>query len=179
MFLVIWQTDIVTSVKSLLKLAEASQLSSHLDGTLSHGNVDWKELHQVRPSHYDINCFHLSMPVCLFTAYPHLLFCRNSSHLSTICMWPPACSWEPSASSRSPGGQILYRYSNTRLWLIFHFVIWTLEIEVTFSSVTTSLFGFYVTGCAAVHDRPEDSDEGCSGGQPIGQPAERGWSYPG
>lgn len=37
---------------------------------------------------------------------------------------------------------------------------------------------FLVTDCAAVHDGPEDSDEGCTGGQPIGQPAEGGWGHP-
>lgn len=42
------QTDTVTSMKALLKLAEGSQLSSRLDGTLSHGHRDWMELHQVR-----------------------------------------------------------------------------------------------------------------------------------
>uniref|UniRef100_A0A3P9CZL9 Uncharacterized LOC101485553 n=1 Tax=Maylandia zebra TaxID=106582 RepID=A0A3P9CZL9_9CICH len=52
----IQQTDIVTSVKSLLKLVEVSQLSSHLDGTLSRGNVDWKELHQkLFPFVYDLH----------------------------------------------------------------------------------------------------------------------------
>lgn len=37
---------------------------------------------------------------------------------------------------------------------------------------------FCVTDCAAVHDGPEDSDEGCTGGQPIGQPAEGGRGHP-
>ncbi|XP_071331794.1 pleckstrin homology domain-containing family G member 4B-like [Trachinotus anak] len=40
------QTDIVTSMKALLKLVEGSQLSSRLDGTLSHSHCDWMELHQ-------------------------------------------------------------------------------------------------------------------------------------
>lgn len=30
-----------------------------------------------------------------------------------------------------------------------------------------------------MHDGPEDSDEGCTGGQPIGQPAEGGRGHPG
>lgn len=38
---------------------------------------------------------------------------------------------------------------------------------------------FCTTDCAAVHDGPEDSDEGCPGGQQIGQPAEGGWGHPG
>ncbi|XP_070765893.1 pleckstrin homology domain-containing family G member 4B-like [Enoplosus armatus] len=40
------QTEVVTSMKALFKLAEASQLSSRLDGTLSHSHCDWIELHQ-------------------------------------------------------------------------------------------------------------------------------------
>lgn len=40
----------VTSLKSLLKLLEVSQLSPRLGGTLSHSHCDWLELHQVRPS---------------------------------------------------------------------------------------------------------------------------------
>ncbi|CAB1419384.1 unnamed protein product [Pleuronectes platessa] len=40
------QTDMVTSMKALLKLVEGSQLSSRLDGTLSHSHCDWIELHQ-------------------------------------------------------------------------------------------------------------------------------------
>ncbi|XP_040009988.1 uncharacterized protein si:dkey-65j6.2 [Xiphias gladius] len=40
------QTDVVTSMKALLKLVEGSQLSSRLEGTLSHSHCDWKELHQ-------------------------------------------------------------------------------------------------------------------------------------
>ncbi|XP_040908256.1 uncharacterized protein LOC121191194 [Toxotes jaculatrix] len=40
------QTDIVTSMKAFLKLVEVSQLSSRLDGTLSHSHCDWMELHQ-------------------------------------------------------------------------------------------------------------------------------------
>ncbi|KAM4562424.1 pleckstrin homology domain-containing family G member 4B-like isoform 1-T1 [Odontesthes bonariensis] len=40
------QTDVVTSMKALLKLAEVNQLSSRLDGTLSHSYCDWMELHQ-------------------------------------------------------------------------------------------------------------------------------------
>lgn len=34
------------------------------------------------------------------------------------------------------------------------------------------------TDCAAVHDRPEDSDEGCTRGQQIGQSAEGGRVHP-
>ncbi|XP_070695826.1 pleckstrin homology domain-containing family G member 4B-like [Pempheris klunzingeri] len=40
------QTDVVTSLKALFKLVEMSQLSSRLDGTLSHSHCDWIELHQ-------------------------------------------------------------------------------------------------------------------------------------
>ncbi|KAM9750811.1 pleckstrin homology domain-containing family G member 4B-like isoform 2-T2 [Menidia menidia] len=40
------QTDVVTSIKALLKLVEVSQLSSHLDGMLSQGYRDWRELHK-------------------------------------------------------------------------------------------------------------------------------------
>lgn len=36
---------------------------------------------------------------------------------------------------------------------------------------------FCQTDCAAVHDGPEDTDEECTGGQPIGQPAEGGRSH--
>lgn len=36
-----------------------------------------------------------------------------------------------------------------------------------------------VTGSAAVHDGPEDSDEGRPGGQPIGGPAEGRRGRPG
>lgn len=36
-----------------------------------------------------------------------------------------------------------------------------------------------LTDGAAVHDGPEDSDEGCTRGQPIGQPAEGGRGHPG
>uniref|UniRef100_A0A3Q2G928 Uncharacterized LOC107086651 n=1 Tax=Cyprinodon variegatus TaxID=28743 RepID=A0A3Q2G928_CYPVA len=39
------QTDSVTSMKGLVKLAETNQLSSALDGT-AHGYCDWLELHQ-------------------------------------------------------------------------------------------------------------------------------------
>ncbi|MEQ2254588.1 hypothetical protein ILYODFUR_005322 [Ilyodon furcidens] len=39
------QTDLVTSMKALLKLVEVNQLSSSLDGT-AHGYCDWLELHQ-------------------------------------------------------------------------------------------------------------------------------------
>ncbi|XP_074500896.1 pleckstrin homology domain-containing family G member 4B-like isoform X1 [Sebastes fasciatus] len=40
------QTEVVTSMKALVKLVEASQLSSRLDGSLSHSHCDWIELHQ-------------------------------------------------------------------------------------------------------------------------------------
>ncbi|XP_059189019.1 uncharacterized protein LOC131971529 [Centropristis striata] len=40
------QTEVVTSMKALFKLVEVSQLSSWLDGTLSHSHCDWTELHQ-------------------------------------------------------------------------------------------------------------------------------------
>ncbi|XP_034000875.1 uncharacterized protein LOC117494204 isoform X1 [Trematomus bernacchii] len=40
------QTEVVTSMKALLKLVEASQLSSRLDGAMSHSPCDWIELHQ-------------------------------------------------------------------------------------------------------------------------------------
>nr|XP_020470215.1 uncharacterized protein LOC109968346 isoform X2 [Monopterus albus] len=40
------QTDVVTSMKALFKLVEVSQLSPRLDGTLSHSQCDWVELHQ-------------------------------------------------------------------------------------------------------------------------------------
>ncbi|XP_041802307.1 uncharacterized protein LOC121613095 isoform X2 [Chelmon rostratus] len=40
------QTEVVTSMKALVKLVEVSQLSSRLDGTLSHSHCDWMELHQ-------------------------------------------------------------------------------------------------------------------------------------
>lgn len=43
------QTEVVTSMKGLLKLVEASQLSPRLNGTLPHSHCDWVELHQVRP----------------------------------------------------------------------------------------------------------------------------------
>lgn len=36
-----------------------------------------------------------------------------------------------------------------------------------------------LAGCAPERDGPEDSDEECAGGQPIGQPAEGGWGHPG
>ncbi|KAM4738109.1 pleckstrin homology domain-containing family G member 4B-like [Anableps anableps] len=39
------QTDLVTSMKALVKLVEVNQLSSGLDGT-AHGYCDWLELHQ-------------------------------------------------------------------------------------------------------------------------------------
>uniref|UniRef100_A0A3Q3AK47 Uncharacterized LOC108236835 n=1 Tax=Kryptolebias marmoratus TaxID=37003 RepID=A0A3Q3AK47_KRYMA len=39
------QTDLVTSIKALLKLVEVNQLSSCLGGS-SHGRCDWMELHQ-------------------------------------------------------------------------------------------------------------------------------------
>lgn len=40
------QTDVVTSMKSLLRLVEGNQLSSRLDGCLSQSRCDWTELHQ-------------------------------------------------------------------------------------------------------------------------------------
>ncbi|KAJ0064122.1 hypothetical protein NL108_000968, partial [Boleophthalmus pectinirostris] len=40
------QTEILTSMKSLLKLVEAGQLSSLLNGTLPPGRCDWNTLHQ-------------------------------------------------------------------------------------------------------------------------------------
>ncbi|XP_076028153.1 pleckstrin homology domain-containing family G member 4B-like [Genypterus blacodes] len=40
------QTDVVTSMKALLKLVEVSQLSSHMDGSLPPSRCDWLELHQ-------------------------------------------------------------------------------------------------------------------------------------
>ncbi|XP_071386233.1 pleckstrin homology domain-containing family G member 4B-like, partial [Centroberyx affinis] len=40
------QTEVVTSMKALYKLVEVSQLTSYLDGTLSHSRCDWLELHQ-------------------------------------------------------------------------------------------------------------------------------------
>uniref|UniRef100_A0A3Q2NQ83 Uncharacterized LOC105936417 n=1 Tax=Fundulus heteroclitus TaxID=8078 RepID=A0A3Q2NQ83_FUNHE len=39
------QTDLVTSMKGLLKLVEVNQLSARLDGT-AYGYCDWQELHQ-------------------------------------------------------------------------------------------------------------------------------------
>jgi len=38
---------------------------------------------------------------------------------------------------------------------------------------------FCPTVCAAVHGGPEDSDEECTGGQPIGRTAEGGRGRPG
>uniref|UniRef100_A0A8C5GCG4 Pleckstrin homology domain-containing family G member 4B-like n=1 Tax=Gouania willdenowi TaxID=441366 RepID=A0A8C5GCG4_GOUWI len=40
------QTEVVTSLKTLFKLVEAKQLSSRLEGGLSHSYCDWLELHQ-------------------------------------------------------------------------------------------------------------------------------------
>ncbi|XP_073325896.1 pleckstrin homology domain-containing family G member 4B-like [Pagrus major] len=40
------QTEVVTSMKALVKLVEVNQLSSRLDGTLSQSHCDWAELHQ-------------------------------------------------------------------------------------------------------------------------------------
>ncbi|XP_053706200.1 uncharacterized protein LOC128750072 isoform X1 [Synchiropus splendidus] len=40
------QTDVVTSLKSLVKIVEESQRSSRLEGTLSPSYCDWTELHQ-------------------------------------------------------------------------------------------------------------------------------------
>ncbi|XP_032376527.1 uncharacterized protein LOC116692377 isoform X1 [Etheostoma spectabile] len=40
------QTEVATSMKALFKLAEVSQLSVRLDGTLSHSHCDWLDLHQ-------------------------------------------------------------------------------------------------------------------------------------
>lgn len=40
------QTEVVTSMKALLKLVEVNQLSSCLDGALPHSYCDWMELHQ-------------------------------------------------------------------------------------------------------------------------------------
>ncbi|KAK5863330.1 hypothetical protein PBY51_000368 [Eleginops maclovinus] len=40
------QTEMVTSMKALLKMVEANQLSSRLDGAMSHSPCDWIELHQ-------------------------------------------------------------------------------------------------------------------------------------
>lgn len=56
------QTDLVTSMKSLVKLVEVNQLSSSLDGA-AHGYCDWLELHQVRIS-YNLTVF-ASVWLCL------------------------------------------------------------------------------------------------------------------
>ncbi|XP_068195711.1 pleckstrin homology domain-containing family G member 4B-like isoform X2 [Antennarius striatus] len=40
------QTELVTSMKALLKLVEVSQLSPRLNGALSHSHCEWIELHQ-------------------------------------------------------------------------------------------------------------------------------------
>ncbi|KAM9342480.1 pleckstrin homology domain-containing family G member 4B-like [Pholidichthys leucotaenia] len=40
------QTDMMSSMKSLLKLVEASQLSALLGGMLAQNHTDWEELHQ-------------------------------------------------------------------------------------------------------------------------------------
>ncbi|KAM9350326.1 pleckstrin homology domain-containing family G member 4B-like [Symphorus nematophorus] len=44
--LMTFETEVVTSMKALLKLVEVNQLSSCLDGALSHSHCDWMELHQ-------------------------------------------------------------------------------------------------------------------------------------
>uniref|UniRef100_A0A3B4Z9E4 DH domain-containing protein n=2 Tax=Stegastes partitus TaxID=144197 RepID=A0A3B4Z9E4_9TELE len=50
------QTDVVTSMKTLLKLVEGNQLSPRLDGTLCHSHCDWMELHQkLFPFVYDLH----------------------------------------------------------------------------------------------------------------------------
>lgn len=41
------------------------------------------------------------------------------------------------------------------------------------------MLSFGATGRPAVHDRPEDSDEGCSAGLPIGQLAKGGRGHAG
>lgn len=54
------QTEVVTSMKALVKLVEVNQLSSRLDGTLSQSHCDWAELHQVRQSHQYITSLSFS-----------------------------------------------------------------------------------------------------------------------
>ncbi|XP_051804973.1 LOW QUALITY PROTEIN: uncharacterized protein si:dkey-65j6.2 [Acanthochromis polyacanthus] len=50
------QTDVMTSMKSLLRLVEGNQLSSRLDGSLSQSHCDWTELHQkLFPFVYDLH----------------------------------------------------------------------------------------------------------------------------
>lgn len=41
------QTEVVTSMKALMKMVDESQRTSRLDGTLSYNHCDWLELHQV------------------------------------------------------------------------------------------------------------------------------------
>ncbi|XP_051915643.1 pleckstrin homology domain-containing family G member 4B-like isoform X2 [Hippocampus zosterae] len=40
------QTEVVTSMKALMKMVDESQRTSRLDGTLSYNHCDWLELHQ-------------------------------------------------------------------------------------------------------------------------------------
>eukprot|EP00066_Takifugu_rubripes_P011461 XP_011600727.1 PREDICTED: uncharacterized protein LOC101067310 [Takifugu rubripes] len=40
------RTEVVTSMKALFRLVDASQLSSHLEGSLTHSHCDWMELHK-------------------------------------------------------------------------------------------------------------------------------------
>ena len=39
--------DVVTSLKALNKIVEASQLTSDLGGTFAYSHTDWLQLHQV------------------------------------------------------------------------------------------------------------------------------------
>lgn len=44
--------DMVTSLKSLNKTVEASQLTSDLGGTFTYSHADWLQFHQVLNIHY-------------------------------------------------------------------------------------------------------------------------------
>ncbi|KAM8863712.1 uncharacterized protein AB9W97_018406 isoform 2-T2 [Spinachia spinachia] len=79
------QTEVVASMKALLKLVEVSQLSSCLDGTLPHSHCDWVELHQkLFPFVSDLH----EAASLLLRAIAELEECRGTNTVQTVqqCM---------------------------------------------------------------------------------------------
>ena len=81
--LILRQTDVVTSMKALLKLVDVSQLSSRLDSALCQSRCDWMELHQVTDSLvYHMFVLDIARPLC--NKAVHKGSALMASHLTNI-----------------------------------------------------------------------------------------------
>lgn len=113
------QTEVVTSMKALSRLVDATQLSSHFDGSLAHSHCDWMELHQVRQSNH--HCTASFVLPCSRFIHFHILLFRNSSHLCLTSMRLRDSSTGPSESWTILRGRTARRYVHAVKWKQFSF----------------------------------------------------------